>query len=339
MGIWREILVLAANGNTNAAREKLALEVPQALVTPFVAEDGSLQQGGPVPKAIRSFAVKLPPMTQARLRLYELELADYIVDDVMWKIEQSIRIVEICALRPGAPLDDLVAIVPWTKGLKRSDEQKREDLASLLRSMLEQGVPLPEGVRATIGEVGKPWYGFDEIAYGASPTRIRQSWDDFKKDLDMDAQFVSINESESGVAAEGVDFGTITVSRLPLEPAPSFDFETEKRFEQLARRLEKDIPALLERMHTQKPANGYWPIAWHCVFWIVLDELEGLNFVLEVRDPFCDVDQDLADLIVAVYPDVVGTSRPTILRRRKDLYGACRQLIVSSAEETIEHCP
>ena len=66
-----------------------------------------------------------------------------------------------------------------------------------------------------------------------------------------------------------------------------------------------------------------------------LMEMEGLNFVLEVRDPFCEIDQELADLIAVAYPEVVGNSRPTILRRRSELSSACKKLIISWAQKTI----
>src|SRR5207245_671419 len=118
---------------------------------------------------------------------------------------------------------------PWEAGLKRSEEWKRKRTADLLRSMLAAGVPLPETGVAALGDEGEPCFAFNEIAFAVTPERLRLSWNDFKKQQGYGQEFLCITEvgDEAGAAAEGVDYGVITVAAVVLQHVTVQDRELE----------------------------------------------------------------------------------------------------------------
>jgi hypothetical protein len=65
---------------------------------------------GPVPKAIAAFIKFLPSSDQALARSYEYEFADYIIDDVVDSVRESLGLVEICASQPEISIDELARV-------------------------------------------------------------------------------------------------------------------------------------------------------------------------------------------------------------------------------------
>jgi hypothetical protein len=101
----------------------------------------------------------------------------------------------------------------------------------------------------------------------------------------------------------------------------------------LAKEIRPDLMTALEELHATSSTAGYQPIAEHNVFWTLSSEYESLPLRLELRDPFRETDQELADHLGANYPEVESTSRPVISRRRKKLYDACATRIIGRLRE------
>jgi hypothetical protein len=251
------------------------------------------------------------------------------VDDVVNGVEKSLLLVELCLTRVHASLDDLVNSFPWESGLKRSTEWKRQYVADLLRSMVAAGVPLPETTAITLGDAGQPCFAFNEIAFAVAPKRLEWSWSDFKKQQGYGREFLCIREArdETGIAAEGVDYGSITTAAVVLQQVTAQDRELDIDLHMLGITLSQELTVLLEELHRCKPGDGYRPVAWHNVFWNLTSEYERLRLAVEMREPFHDTDQTLAAHIAAHYSEVTSTSRPVIVRRRQKLYSACAQKI------------
>jgi hypothetical protein len=338
MGIWLDALVEAAAGNQAAALERVRQELPMALRTFGESEDGARTYGGPVMSAVRRFIAKLPKAEQIQVSRFDCELVDMIVDDVCAAIERSLYLVELCREQPCPSLDELVERFPWAPGLKRDRGWKRQWLADALRSIQAAGVPLPAPALEVLGAEGEPRYGFDEVAYAASPERIKLSWGDFKRDQELDHDFLCIVESdeEPSVANEAVDFRSIRVAEIVLSGRRESDPALLIDLHRIGQALTAELASVLEQMHGGSPVDGYRPVAWHNVFWNVTEEYEGLRLTLEIRDPFLDKDGALADHIRGAYPEVKSCSRPVILRRRQKLYGECIERIHERMQELAE---
>ena len=91
--------------------------------------------------------------------------------------------------------------------------------------------------------------------------------------------------------------------------------------------LSDDLRDMLEHLHSEKPTDGYHPIAWHNVWWNIISKYEGLPLILEMREPLCDVDHVLATHIAENYTDVVKPNRLNIQRRRTRLNDSCAEVI------------
>jgi hypothetical protein len=330
MGIWIDILTLGATGQSPAARQKLALDLPLALRSFVASSRGRREYVGELPRAVTRFRYSLSDASErALLEALEREFVDAVVDDVVTGVEKSLLLVELCLAQAQPSLDELSYSFPWESSLKRSAEWKRKHIADQLRSMSAARVPLPETIVTALGDEGEPCFAFNEIAFAIAPKRLAWSWSDFKKQQGYGQNFVCIAEAEdgAGIAAEGVDYGTMTVATVVLGQVTAQDYEFQIDLCILGTILSQELTALLEELHQWKPSHGYRPVAWHNVFWNLISEYERLRLAIETREPFHDTDQALAAHITAHYPEVASTSRPVIVRRRQKLYAECVQKI------------
>ncbi len=341
MGVWVEILKLGACGEGRAAREKLASDLPLSLRGFVPSSEGLRQYQGPIPLAVRRFIANLPASERALARSGECDFVDYILDDVCSEVERTLLLVEYCHRRPGATLGELQAVFPWASGLKRSDEWKRERMASYIKSFVTSGVKLPASIIHAVEAVGGVGneegseFQFDEIAYAVSPKRLAQSWRDFKEQMEWSEKFVGITlgEDETSSAAEFIDYSSIPSASLVAGSTPSGEAEIGLDLLLLGRELSPELNGLMEELHAANVVNGYRPIAWHNVFWNVSSEYDYLPLTLEQRDPLRETDQELALHLAVHYPEVKSTSRPVISRRRKRLYDACNERVISRLRE------
>jgi hypothetical protein len=330
MGIWTDILILGATGQSPAARQKLALDLPLALRSFASSSQGSREYLGALPRAVAGFMYRLSEESERTLlKSLHREFVDAIVDDVINGVEKSLLLVEFCLAQPHARLEELVNCSPWEAGLKRSKEWKRKHLADLLRSMIAAGVPLPETVIMALDDEGECCFAFNEIAFTVATKRLEWSWNAFKKQQGYAQEFVGITEvgDVTGVSAEGVDYGAMTVAAVVLQQTTAQDYELALDLQMLGATLSRELTALLEELHQHKPGEGYRPVAWHHVFWNLTSEYERLRLAIETRDPFRNMDQELAAHIAAHYPEVTSTSRPVMVRRRQKLQAACEEKI------------
>jgi hypothetical protein len=323
LGIWLDILRLGAAGRNEDARRLLHEELPLSL-----RSYRSDKYQGPVPKAIAGFITFLAPSDQAVARSYQRELADYIVDDVVESVRESLDIVQICMAQPEILIEELARVLTWKEGLKRSPDQKREIAIRLLKSMIACDIPLPAQIVTRLSDGGEETYRFDEVAFAVAPIRLQRSWKKFKDQQELDSSFLCItDEGEAGVPSEGIDYGSISVARVVLASGATPEFESTLDLYVIGKAIGLELAEILESMHRAEPYDGYRPIAWHSVFWEIGDKYDSLVLVLDERVPFCETVQALADHICSTYREVKATSRPSISRRRTILYGACEKLV------------
>jgi hypothetical protein len=335
MGVWIDILQLGAAGKSAEARAKLSLDLPAALrdVNVFMAGPQSYQ--GPLPKAVRHFAASLPPSERSLLQTYECDLVDHILDDVMAEAERTLFLVELCRTQPEITLMDLVALFPWAAGLNRNEQWKQQRMARYLKSLTAIGIALPAQLVANVA-VENSLFEFHEIKFAVAQKRLEYSWKDFKEDHEQGSAFLCIDDSEESTDsyAESSDYGSIRMAEVVLKMArPENDFDLQMDLRLAGEALGPELTTLMEQLHSAKPTDGYRPIAWHNVFWRVTEKYDWLALLLVVKEPQQETDQALAEHLAASYPDVVGVSRPTILRRRTRLDEACEEKIVTLLRE------
>jgi hypothetical protein len=325
---------MATEGNGEGAWALLAEDLPVALREP-VFGNKSFEYRGPLPKAVARFVSALPDRERSLARSVADELTDYIVDNVTAVVERTLVMVELCERQSTISLDELVEVLPWAPRMKLGEDWKRQRVIDELRSMVELGVPLPEHVSDLLAGEGKPRFEFNEIAFACAPRRLTLSWQDFKRDQQLDDRFVCVlaSEDDASASAESFDYGSITMARVVLGASTPADLELRTDLRLLGSTLGPEIDSILESMHSAKPSDGFRPIAWHSVFWLICSDYEALQLALKILDPFCSTDQKLANWVADNYREVVGTSRPVILRRRKALHDACASLIHSAISE------
>jgi hypothetical protein len=335
MGVWIEILKLGARGERLAAREKLASELPLTLREFVPSSQRERQYRGPLPQAVQRFAANLPESERALAQSRACDFVDYILEDVCAEVERTLLLVELCHAQPQATLDELQAVFPWTPGLKRSDEWKKERLTDYLRSFVAIGVNLPAPIMNKVEAGNTPVLPFNEIAYAVTPKRLEQSWQDFKEQMEWSDRFLGLvtEEDETSSAAECFDYGAISAARLHTGFAPVTEAEIGLELLLLGRELSPELNILLEELHAAAAFDGYRPIAWHNVFWNITSEYDYLPLQLEQRDPLRETDQELATHLAAQYPEVKSTSRPVVSRRRKKLYDACTERVIRRLRE------
>lgn len=335
MSVWIDILKLGAEGRTDEARELLEIDLRNALRLFSPTAEGSREYHGLVPKAVARFISKLPSHEKALARFHEQDLVDSIVDDVVGAVRRSLLLVEFISLNRDASIDDLVEFFPWDSGLKRDAAWKKKRIVAYVRSMLAAGICLPPVETELPDDLESEPYSFDELAFAASNQRVENSWADFKRQQDLDGYYFAIDEadSQSGVDAEAVDYGTISMAKVVLGAEPGLAPEVVLNLHLLGKDLGVELTRLMEEMHADKPKDGFRPLAWHNVFWCMLSDYEGLHMTLEVLDPYCERDHELAEYLSDNYRDISTTSRPVIYRRRRSLHEACTDRVILRVRE------
>jgi hypothetical protein len=329
MSLWKDILMLGAQGKSSDARALLALDLPLSLRELPQTARGSREYRGVLPQAIRKFCAKLPDHERVMVQSVEREFLDYLLDDIVSGVEDPLKLIELCRSYPIASLAELVDLFPWQEGLKRDRAWKGAWIEDHLRSFMIAQIPLPAEIVKTLGDKGRPRHQYNEIAFAVSPERMWMSWNDFKTKQEYDRLFYSVVEQGSGggFAEEGFDYGVISIAERLLEEAAADDLELNLDLQILGQGLGAALTAKLEELHTNMPRDGYRPIAWHHVFWNLISDYLRLRLDLEVRDPYRETDQELADHIKTEYPEVKSASRVSILRRRKAFSAECERII------------
>lgn len=290
---------------------------------------------GPLPRAVAGIISRLPDSERSLARSWADDFTDYILDDVKAGVERTLVLVEVCTRQLGISMNEIVSKLPWAEGIKKGEEWKRQRVADELRSMIQLGIPLPQYVNTILAANGNAVFEFDEIAFATGPRRLKLSWQDFKRQQQIDDRFVRVLESEDNAdtAAESFDYGSISMARVALSAPTRGDLELETDLRMLGESLGVRISSTLDDLHCAKQCDGYRPIAWHNVFWNLCSDYEGLQLALKLVDPFCSTDQKLAEWVSDHYREVVGTSRPVIFRRRKSLHETCTKLIETALYE------
>jgi hypothetical protein len=169
-------------------------------------------------------------------------------------------------------------------------------------------------------------YGYHELAL-VNKWRADLSWKDFKEQLELDSSYISVTdaglEEDPNVAEEAFDYGAISAARVLLNLNSPTSAEAAVDLNRLGAQLTVELLDLLETFHGDKPADGYLPIAWHNVWWIIASNYEAVPLDLNERDPFCAVDRTLTDYIGSMYPTVLKPNRLNIQRRRTKLQDKC----------------
>ena len=337
MGIWVEILKLGGAGEYTIARKMLALNLPFSLRDFAPSSASQRQYHGVLPRAVRRFAMTLPTNEKGLLQSCESDFIDTLLTDVCEEVERTLLLVELCQREPQLTIEQLQQVFPWSQGLKRSEGWKRARLLGYLRSFQAVGVYLPPDLCRTVAAAAEqevPVFLFDEIAYAVSGRRMEQSWKDFKEEMEWSDRFVGIitGEEDTSSFAECLDYSSIVSTRWLVNPIDE-DAEHKVEWLLLGREVSPDLMALLDSLHANSPTDGYRPIAWHNVFWNLSSNYESLPLALELRSPFQETDQELADHIVSHYTEVKSASRPVISRRRKKLYDICAERIIHRLRE------
>jgi len=333
MSIWIEILKLGAAGKSEEAMQILEVDLRKALRQYSESSEGSREYFGPVPKAAGGFISKLPTNEKGLARFHEQDLVDHIVDDVVTAVKRTLLLVGFIRLNPNSTINELVEFFPWDPDLKRDAEWKRKRIITYLSSMIAAGIPLPP--ITDLPDDGSDVYNFDELAFAGSNQRIENSWNDFKRQQDLDGYYFSIEDTDtrSGVNAESVDYGTITMAKVVLGSEPEINPELILNLHLLGKSLTTELTTLVDEMHTTQPKNGFRPIAWHNVFWCMLSDYEGLHMSLKVLDPYCEHDKELCEHLADNYREITSTSRPVINRRRRNLHEACNDRVILRVRE------
>lgn len=336
MSIWIEILHLGGAGKHDLAQRRLNLDLPLSLRDFVPASEGIRQYRGAIPRAVRRYAATLAAQERSLLQSYEGDFVDYILADICEEVERTLTLVEMCYHHPFINLEHLQEVFPWATGLKRNADWKRSRILGYLSSFRSVGVDLPSALCLSLDKNEDhviPSFQFDEVAYAVSSTRMEQSWKDFKDIMEWSDRFVSLlTDDGEAVSAEFFDYGSVASACWLVNP---MDETTENVMEYhwLAQEIRPELMKILDDLHTTSREAGYPPIAWHNVFWNLSSDYESLPLRLELRDPFQETDQALAAHLRSQYPEIEGTSRPVISRRRKKLYDACAARIIGRLRE------
>lgn len=336
MGTWLDILMLGAEGDSVAARELLQGQARVDLL--FPPDPGASSYQALLPRAVAGFINKLNEEDRSLAKFHQDELVDYVMDDVITGMEKPLLLIELCRARPQSSLEELVDLFPWEEGLKRSAEWKRKWLADMLQSLRAAGIPLSDSVLAGLGDEGEAIYEFNEVKYALKTQRFGWSWDDFKRKQNLKNNFLPLLDSdaeEDGVWAESASFSGVTIAEIVLRSRPEYSHETALTLVFAGEELTAQLASLVEEMHDAKPDEGCHPISWHNVFWYVTSEYERLRLRLKTCEPYYEEDEKLAAHLAEHYPEVIGTSRSTIRRRRLAIQAACEDRIHASLKKKL----
>lgn len=329
MSLWSEILQHAANANSAEAYRLLNFEMLLLLRAPGPSRGGDWQYTGPVPKIVRIFIASLPDADRGMAKSRAADFIDYICDLILAKLRRSVSLVEFCQGHPELSVEELAQRFPGWDGLKLGKEDRAKWINKHLRSMAAAGIEI-NSVATQSTHMDPPGeeelYRYHELAL-VNKWKAELSWKDFKEQEEIDRSYVSITDSDSdedpGVGEEAFDYGAIIAAQVVLNLSGQTTEELAVDFNRLGEQLTSDLLGLLETFHAQKPSDGYFPIAWHNVWWSIASKYEAVPLDLCERDPFCEVDRTLADYIGDTYPVVIKPSRLNIFRRRTRFQDKC----------------
>jgi hypothetical protein len=344
VSLWLQTLELAAAGDSSEAHRVIALELQMLLRHPEVVPDGGTQYKGPVANAVQAFISALPEIDRGMARSRFEDLVDYVTDLILASVRRTVSLVDFCLANPELSIEELGEQFAGWDGLKLGPSDRQRWIRKHLCSMLAAGVQLPQTIgnaaQAESEEVGD-LYGYSEIAL-AKKWEVGRSWKDFKSREEIDTAYLCIEDEsaeEAGVGDEKSDYGSISAAQVILAlstPSPS-EFLVD--FNQMGKTLTVDLYDLLKRFDAEKPSDGYSPIAWHNVWWYMISRYEAIPLELEVRDPLCDVDRELAEYIQKAYPEVLNPSRLNMFRRRSKFQSECvdrtQSLLIAWAQNRV----
>ena len=328
MSLWLEILGHAAVGNSAEAYRLLNFELPVLLRSPEVSHAGEWRYVGPVPKIVRIFFASLPEADRGMAKSRAEDFVDYVCDLILAKVRRTVSLVEFCRVNPDLAAEQIAKGFTGWDGLKLGVRDRELWVQKHLRSMSALGIKLhPSAETFELGTTKvDDLYGYHELAL-VNKWRADLSWKDFKAQEEIDNSYLSVTgsdtEDEPGVAEETFDYGALSTARVVSDLSPIPNGELSVDLNRIGERLTSDLLELLETFHAEKPSDGYFPIAWHNVWWAITSRYEAVPFDLSGRDPFCEVDRTLAEYIDRTYPDVIKPSRLNIFRRRTRFQDRC----------------
>ena len=329
MSLWLEILKHAAVGDSEGARRLLNFELPQVLRWAEGNRAGDSRGNGPVSKIVRIFIASLGETDRGMAKSRSEDFVDYISDLIVAKVRRTVSLVEFCREYPEMSIVQIAKRFTGWDGLKLGQEDRINWVRKHLRSMSSAGIEISSA--ATEEARSAPTnedeiYGYHELAL-VRKWRADLSWKDFKEQLELDSSYISVAdaglEEDPNVAQEAFDYGAISAARVLLNLNSPTSAEAAVDLNRLGAQLTVELLDLLETFQTDKPADGYLPIAWHNVWWIIASNYEAVPLDLNERDPFCEVDRTLADYIGSKYPTVFKPNRLNIQRRRTKLQDKC----------------
>jgi hypothetical protein len=336
MSLWLEILKNVSLGDSAEAYRLLNFELPLALRVPEVKGRSEWRYTGPVPKLVRIFFASLPERDRGRAKSRSDDFIDYITDLVMAKVGRAVSLAEFAREFQKLTIKEIAERFTGWNGLKLGDENRVKWVHKHLRSMAAAGIEIASvaTVEACAGQPNEGEnYGYHELAL-VNKWRADLSWKDFKAQEELDSSYVSITDSgleeDTNVSDEAFDYGAITAARVVINLSATPSSELTVDLNRIGEKLTEDLLLLLETFHADKPSDGYFPIAWHNVWWTLVSSYEALSLDLSERDPCCDVDRTLADYISKTYATVIKPSRLNIFRRRTRFQDRCVEQIQST---------
>ena len=340
MSLWLKILNVAADGDEKTANFILNVELVEDLRFRVITSDpNKCSYDGPVAKAVMNFVRSLYGTPDYELAWSRSEdFIDYIVDLIVAKIQRTVALVQFCRRFPELGIKEVANTFSGWAGLKRNRDYKINYVAQNLYSMKALGVCLSDSV--AMAEIAKQQFditlGFEERAL-VKGWEIGRSWKDFVRQEELHHSYIAIDkplDGNEGTAYESVDLGYVPESKL----SSNYSFQNianEYDFMEIGVAVTADLNSILEEFHSNKPHDGYRPIAWHNVWWHIYDKYIALALGLRGLDPVCDTDSLLAQHIAAHYPEILKVTRLNIQRRRSSLTVSCESHIVGFLREQL----
>jgi hypothetical protein len=335
MSLWLEILKYMSIGNSSEAHRLMNFELPQALRWAEVNHEGEWRYTGPVPKIVRIFIASLPEADREMAKSRSEDFVDYICDLILAKVRRTVSLLEFCRTYPDLSIEEIADKFTGWDGLKLGREARAKWVHQHLQSISLAGIEITsiakEGSQ-TDSPIDDDLYGYNELAL-VNRWRANLSWKDFKEQEEIDSTYLSVSDFDSeddpGVAEETLDYGALSAARVVLNLSESRTEELTIDLKRIGVHLTANLLDLLETFHADKPSDGYFPIAWHNVWWTILYRYQAIPLDLNERDPCCDVDRTLAEYIGSAYPAVTKPNRLNIQRRRAKLQDECVDRIQS----------
>ncbi|MFZ4987296.1 MAG: hypothetical protein ACOYLF_17725 [Blastocatellia bacterium] len=338
MGLWIDALRLGAQGRSDDARFLIATDLRLSLCD-YSTATVTTNYTGPLPSAVRRFAIRLNPIEHSMVKSLETEFIDYLLDDILLGILRPLTLIDFCRANPEGDLETMVKRFPWWQGLKRNEAWKSDWIADHIRSIDREGIELPSSTIRAIGDLGRPRHEYNEIAFATAPQRLSLAWGDFRRDLGPLAGASGIVDEISGtdIANESLNYGAISMAQIVSTLVASHNLDLELDLERMGSTASREIKSRLADLYQTDPQGCHRPLAWHNVFWMILSKYEPLPLDLETRDPLVETDEKLASYLASFYLELEPLTRGKVRRRRLDLTGICLKSIYSAVEQLFRH--